>query len=171
MSLPGRYTYYTVDIHHFLCRKHNMYCMRVDFLIMRGRACKIGTYFLLFNHSPGNQSGREGGCGEESLKERSRYWFSYFTNFLEKCWELFEPPLIWYWTKNREGNQILVHYAMAEMAKAMEKARGYKDSSQICYIKYRCHLFKPFKFSTYWGWDGVWLVAAVIISRANWNSI
>lgn len=51
---------------------------------MRERACTIGTYILPLNHSPGNQSDGEGGCGEESFKERSRCQCSYFTHFHKK---------------------------------------------------------------------------------------
>lgn len=127
-------------------------------LITRGRACTIGTYFLPLNLSPGNQSGGEGGCGEENFKEGNRCRRSYFTNFYKKKSWTFEGLLnclIWFWTKIRVGNQMLVHYAIAKMTKAMDKARGDKNSWHICHIKYICYLFKPFKSSTFWGWEGV----------------
>lgn len=126
---------------------------------MRGRACTIGAYFLPLNHSPGSQSGGEVGEVRKVLRRWVGVDVHIFQIFIKKveCWGPFELPLIWYWAKNRVGNQVLVHYAIAKMTKAMDKARGYKNSWHTCHIEYICHVFKPFKSSIYWGWEGVLL--------------
>lgn len=131
-------------------------CTAGEWILIMRRRLQLVLNFLLNAYQEISQVGKLGVWGK--FKEGSGCQCSYFTNFyLKKVerWGPFELPLIWYWTKNRVGNQMLVHYEIAKVTKAMDKARGDKNSWHRCHFKYICHLFKPCKSSTYWGWEGV----------------
>lgn len=128
MSLLGRYTSYTVEVYPFLCRKYYMYCMRVDSI---DKVWEREHAKLVLPHSwpwMDQETTQVGKVGVVRRALKDRWWCSTLQISMKTFEGLLNCFLFVTGTnngiyENSVRNQVLAHGAMAETAKATEKAR------------------------------------------------